>query len=47
MPVYPRDLELGYLKNQLRTYALYFNASSVKEFIITTPWCVWLPVELH
>ncbi len=47
MPVYPRDLELGYLKNQLRTYALYFNASSVKEFIITTPWCTWVPVALY
>ena len=47
MPVYPRKLELGYLKNQLRTYALYFNASSVKEFIITTPWCAWGPAVLH
>ena len=47
MPVYPRDLELGYLKNPLRTYALYFNATSVKEFILTTPWCTWLPVALY
>ena len=47
MPVYPRDLELGYLKNQLRTYALYFNASSVKEFIITTPWCAWVPAVVY
>lgn len=38
VPVYPSDLELGNLRNQLRTAATYFDINTVKEYILSTPW---------
>lgn len=38
VPVYPSDLELGNLRNQLRTAAQYFDINTVKEYILTAPW---------
>ena len=38
VPVYPSDLELGNLRNQLRTAAQYFDINTVKEYILSAPW---------
>lgn len=38
VPVYPSDLELGNLRNQLRTAARYFDINTVKEYILSAPW---------
>lgn len=37
MPVSPVDLDLGYLEIQLTLFLLFFNTSSVREFIIAVP----------
>lgn len=38
VPVFPTDVELGNLRNQLRTAAKYFDINTVKEYILTAPW---------
>lgn len=37
VPVYPMPSELGALRNQLRTFARFFDTSSVAEYIIASP----------
>ena len=37
MPVIPTEMELGYARNQLRTFERLFDLSTIKEWMIVTP----------
>ena len=37
MPVLPTEMELGYARNQLRTFERLFDLSTIREWMIVTP----------
>lgn len=37
LPVVPKHLELGYMKNQLRTFDKYFDLASLGAWVVVTP----------
>lgn len=37
MPVIPTEMELGYARNQLRTFERLFDLSTIREWMIVTP----------
>ena len=35
--IYPSDSELGFLHNQLQSFAHFFRASSIKDYLLVAP----------